>query len=68
VYSWAPVTDPPSTVSVSAELVTPLSVAVMLVVPAARAEARPALLMVATAGADEAQVTRPVMSRVDPSL
>src|SRR5690242_15147678 len=40
-----------------AELVTPPSVAVIVVVPAAKAEARPAELIEATAGFDEAQVT-----------
>ena len=42
-------------------------VAVMAVVPVARAVARPLLFMVATAGSDELQVTFPARSWFDPS-
>ena len=42
-------------------------VAVMAVVPVARAVARPLLFMVATAGSEELQVTFPPRSWFDPS-
>jgi hypothetical protein len=42
-------------------------VAVMVVVPVARAVASPLLLMVATAGSDEVQVRFPARSWFDPS-
>jgi hypothetical protein len=41
--------------------------AVMVAVPTARAVARPVLLTVATAGSEEVQVTRAVISKLDPS-
>ena len=57
----------PITVRVSAGLVTSASDAVIALVPRARAVARPVLLIVATDGVADAQVTELVMSRVSPS-
>ena len=48
--------------------VTPLSVALNCEVPCATPVARPAALMVATAVFDDAHVTEPVISSVDPSV
>ena len=55
------------TVSVSTGLVTPSSFAVMSVVPTTRVVARPEVLIVATDGVADAQVTWEVRSDVVPS-
>ena len=55
------------TVKVSAGLVTPASDAVITLVPGTRAVATPVPLIVATDGVADAQVTRLVMSAVEPS-
>jgi hypothetical protein len=47
---------------------TPVTVAVILVEPEARAVARPAALMVATAGVEDTQAALGVTSAVEPSL
>ena len=55
------------TVNVSARLVTPASDAVIALVPGAWPLATPVALIVATDGVADAQVTRPVISPVEPS-
>ena len=55
------------TVSVSTELVIPSSAAVMSVVPTTRVVAKPEVLIVATDGVADAQVTWEVRSDVVPS-
>jgi hypothetical protein len=54
------------TVRVKAGLVTPLSDAVITLVPTARVEASPVLLTVATVGVADAQVTELVTFCVEP--
>ena len=51
----------------SSGLVTPSKDAVIALVPRARAEAKPVSLIMATDGVADAQVTRSVMSAVEPS-
>ena len=55
------------TVKVSAGLVTPASDAVIALVPGTRAVANPLSLIVATDVVSDAQVTKGVMSPVEPS-
>ena len=55
-------------VNVSPALVTPLSDAVITLVPTPCVVASPEALIVATAGAADAHVTEFVMFRVEPSL
>ncbi|WP_059439084.1 hypothetical protein [Anaeromyxobacter sp. PSR-1] len=80
VSATSPVVPSPSTTAVAAsvtdwstgavtvsvaEPITPESVAVMVVVPAASADARPVALIEAVAGAEDVQVTCVVRSRVE---
>ncbi len=55
------------TVKVPSGLVTPATDAVIAPVPGARAEATPVPLIVATVGVADAQVTKRVISRIEPS-